>query len=154
MHKRQSTDFVWLPRATSSFFSLRKLMLVKARVLPTFIVFVSTLSSSFAWSASCGVVDTYIYRSLLRLGSYYRLDPPTKDTLLNRIPELMSPASHQKISAYIPFRSVETPVEYNPLEATANEPPRSTECRDIYQCASTEYHTSKCNLPMEAIVPP
>lgn len=89
-----------------------------------------------------GVINTYIYRSLLRLGSYYQLDPPTKDTLLNRIPELMSLALHQKISAYIPFRSVETPVEYSPLEATAKEPPRSTESKNIYQCASTEYHTS------------
>lgn len=119
-------------------------MLVKARVLPTFIdcPFVSTLQSSFAWNASCGVIDTYIYRNLLRLGSYYQFDLQTKDTLLNRIPELMSPASHQNIFTYIPFRSVETPVEYNPLEATAKEPPRSTECKNTYKCVFREYHRS------------
>jgi len=30
------------------------------------------------------------------------------------------------VTGNVPLRSVETPVAYNPLEATANDPPRST----------------------------
>lgn len=44
---------------------------------------------------------------------------------------------------YIPFRSVETPVEYSPLEATAKEPPRSTEYNDAYQHALRKYRTTR-----------
>lgn len=39
MKARRFTDLVWLPRATNSFFSFRKLTLVKARVLPTLMAF-------------------------------------------------------------------------------------------------------------------
>ena len=52
----------------------------------------------------------------------------------------------------LPFRSVDTPVENKPRDATANEPPRSTRHN------LAKYHnfgtTYKDLLPMLAIVPP
>lgn len=53
----------------------------------------------------------------------------------------------------IPLRSVDTPVAYNPLDATAREPPRSTLKRDEMSALDVG-HQNAWYLPMLAIVPP
>lgn len=80
------TDFVWLPRANSSFFSLRKLILVKARVLPTLMVPARPVNQlfSFVWKTAQCSGDTYTCHSLLQHELCCRFDLPMKDTSLNK----------------------------------------------------------------------
>lgn len=58
------------------------------------------------------------------------------------------------IWVYEPLRSVDTPVENNPLEATAKEPPKSTSHRCQQVCYGWFGVCCMFYVPIEAIVPP
>lgn len=73
-------------------------------------------------------------------------------TSSNRLVSVTVPHAEngQKIRV-IPLRSVDTPVEKRPLDATANEPPRST----WPQVSRHGFaHGTGLNTPILAIVPP
>lgn len=102
------------------------------------------------------VVTTYTPDRVAYLAPGSQESDCTKEMSVGDQDQSQFEATQQGTEGFAPLRSVVTPVEYRPREATANEPPRSTICdRPNISWVCTPWNMSSAGcIPRLAIVPP